>query len=196
VAPNWFVALPVPLALDLRQFSPPSGVRLFAPGDLHLTVAFLGPVTENLALAAFDAAAEFPLPPTSISFAGVKALGPARRPSAFSLCLADGRAQVEQALGAARDRICDAAGAQRDARPPLAHVTVARPRRSADPRERREAQRWAEGLVLPPMSAQLTHVSLYTWVEARSGAREQNNEDRKSALFRVVRERPLHGAEP
>jgi 2'-5' RNA ligase len=185
VAANWFVALPVQLALDLRSFAPPPGVRLFAPADLHLTVAFLGAVPESAALAAFEAAADFPLPAMRIAFAGIRALGSPRRPSAFSLCVGEGRSQVEAAMGALRARICAAAGVACDPRPPLAHVTLARPRRSADAHERRAAQTWAEGLALPPLSAQLERVCLYTW-----------SEDRQSALFRIVREQPLSAAVP
>ena len=182
VAPNWFVALPVACALDLAPFAPPPCVRLFAASDLHITVAFLGPVSAEQAHAAFEAACAFSLRPLQISFGAIKALGPAHRPSAFSALLEQGRAEVEQSIGQIRNQICDAAGAARDLRPPLAHLTLARPRRSARPAERAQAMRWAESLVLPPVTAQLTQIALYTW-----------NADRSQTLFHVERARTLTG---
>ncbi len=177
---NWFVALPVVCALDLAPFAPPPGVRLFGAADLHITVAFLGPVSAERAQAAFEAARAFSLRPLQISLGAVQALGPKHRPSAFSAVLAQGRGEVEHSIGQIRDLVCDAAGAPRDHRPPLAHVTLARPRRAARPAERAQAVRWAQSLVLPTVTAHLTQIALYT-----------RNADRTQALFHVERTRPL-----
>ena len=104
MAANWFIALPVPSGAWLEALTPPPAVRLFTRHDLHLTVAFLGAVSEARALAAFACAAELPLAPLEISLAQVVPLGARRRPSAFSALLDRGRVEVERAVGAVRAR--------------------------------------------------------------------------------------------
>ena len=173
---NWFVALPIPLELDLSAFAPPRCVRVFGRHDLHITVAFLGRVTPERATAAFEAARSFSLQPLTVSLGRIKALGPVRRPSALSALLESGRSEVERCIGEVRDRVCDAAEVPHDPRPPLAHITLARPARSASTRERAEAIRWAESLELPALTARLGELALYTW-----------SADRSQALFRIER---------
>ncbi|MFT3923829.1 MAG: hypothetical protein QM778_14950 [Myxococcales bacterium] len=174
VSANWFVALPISFELDLEQFAAPPGVRLFARADRHITVAFLGPVSPGRALAAFQAARDIPLKAIEVSLGAIEALGSPRRPSAFSALLARGRSEVEHAMGAVRALAWDAAEAQHDARPPLAHVTLARPRRAASHAERTRALDWARALALPEITARLTELALYTW-----------SDDRSQTLFRI-----------
>lgn len=183
MAANWFIALPVPAGPWFDALQPPAGVRMFGPLDLHLTVAFLGPVREDQALAAFQHAASFPLEPLQIRLGPVECLGSKRRPSAFSALLLDGRVEVEAALAAAREQMWDAAGARHDSRPPLAHVTFARPSRRTTGSELEQAMRWATALDLGGPSLFLDRIALYTW----SG-------DRQVALFRTVRALPLGAA--
>ena len=180
---NWFIALPVAAGEWFHALTAPPGVRLFGAEDLHLTVAFLGPVDEAHAHAAFALAAGFPLQARRVQLGSVEALGNRRRPSAFSALLTEGRVQVEQALGAARDAMWEAAGARPDARPPLAHLTFARPSRRASDHERAQALTWAKQLDLGAPQCQLTRIALYTW-----------SHDRATALFRIVRELPLPAA--
>lgn len=180
---NWFIALPVTAGPWFDALQPPAAVRLFGPSDLHVTVAFLGPVREDRALAAFAHAALFPLDPRMVRLGPVECLGSKRRPSAFSALLLDGRAEVEAALGAVRERMWEAAEARRDTRPPLAHVTLARPSRRATTAEHRQAMRWATALDLGAPSVRLHSIALYTW-----------SEDRKSTLFRIVSSLPLTAA--
>jgi 2'-5' RNA ligase len=183
VSPNWFLALPVSCDLDLASQSPPPCVRLFAREDRHLTVAFLGAVSAERALAAFEAARPVLMEPLAVSFGAMKALGPRHRPSAFSALLDQGREDVERFIAQVRDLACETAGVRRDERPPLAHVTLARPRRAARDEERAAAVRWAEALRLPPVTVRLTELALYTW-----------SEDRRQSLFRVERARGLDRA--
>lgn len=182
MASNWFIGLPAPLSFA-DALHPPPGVRLVTSEDLHLTLTFLGPVDSVRALSAFEAARCFRLPATDISLSHVVGLGPRKRPSAFSALLDQGRADVEQAMFEARDALFDAACVPRDPRPPLAHLTLARPRRSASVEERTLAQAWAEGLDLHSFRTRLTRLALYTW-----------SADRTTTQFRIERERLLDRA--
>lgn len=180
---NWFIALPVAAGPWFDALQPPAGVRLFGAEDLHLTVAFLGAVTERQARSAFEHAEQFPLATLGVQLGPVECLGSKRRPSAFSALLLAGRGEVEAALGETRQRMWDAAQARHDLRPPLAHVTLARPCRRATQAEVEQAARWARGLDLGGPTVQLDQIALYTW-----------SEDRKLALFRRVATLPLSAA--
>jgi 2'-5' RNA ligase len=180
VEPNWFIALPVPAGRFLSELAPPAAVRLFAPEDLHITVAFLGRVTPERAALAFDAAHAFALKSCEISLADVVALGNPDRPSAFSALLGDGREAVEDAIAATRHVLLSAAGAPPDLRPPLAHVTLARPQRRASPAQVADALSWARALDLQEPRCILAQLALFTW----SG-------DRTTNLFQIAQSRPL-----
>ncbi|MET0390284.1 MAG: hypothetical protein ABW321_30210 [Polyangiales bacterium] len=182
-AANWFIALPVTPGPWFQALTPPPAVRLFAPTDLHLTVAFLGAASETRALAAFELAADFPLAPLEVRLGALEGLGGKRRPSAFSALLTQGRDAVEMALGTARSAMWERAGARADTRPPLAHVTLARPQRKATEVEVAHALAWARALDLGAPSCTLTTIALYTW-----------SEDRSQTLFRRTRELPLREA--
>ena len=181
---NWFIGLPVPAGPWFAALQPPAGVRLFGLEDLHVTVAFLGAVDEARARAAFELAQDFPLRALSVTLAQVEALGSRRRPSAFSALLGEGRAEVEHAMGATRGAMWERAAAREDTRPPIAHVTLARPERRANHVQREAALAWAKQLVLGAPRCQLTGIALYTWSADRSS-------DRSLALFRRVCVLPL-----
>jgi RNA 2',3'-cyclic 3'-phosphodiesterase len=110
----------------------------------------------------------------------VEALGGRRRPSAFSALLARGRAEVERAMGEARDPMWQAAGARSDDRPALAHVTLARPQRRASDAHVKAARRWAKALDLGEPVCRLDRIALYTW-----------SDDREQALFQILDSLPL-----
>jgi len=179
---NWFVGLRVIGGEFLAALAPPPAVRLFAPSDLHITLAFLGPVAEARARESFAHAPSLPLTALDSELGEVVALGGKRRPSAFSALPVGHRAEIERAMSAVRDVMCDAAGAERETRPPLAHVTLARPLRRASDAEVAAAETWATGLDLGAARVRIESVALYTW-----------SEDRASALFRVIAEQPLRG---
>lgn len=176
--PNWFIGVPVAgAALMSRVPEAPRGIRTFHAEDLHFTVAFLGACGEERARAAL-AALSWPLPALDVTFGEVVPMGNPRRYSALSALLVTGRAEVEAAIGASRDAACAAAEVAVDERPPKAHVTIARPARSATEGDRREALRWARGIRLDGITERLDRVALYTW-----------SEDRLERLFRVVESR-------
>jgi 2'-5' RNA ligase len=178
---NWFIGIPVaPGAWFDRVTEPPRGVARAHPDDLHLTIAFLGSIRAGAAEAAFDALA-WDLPAREVVLGAVVPMGARRRPSAFSALLDTGRAEVEAAMERARGACFAAAGARPDERPPKAHVTVARPERTATEVERRGGEAWARAIDLGAPRVALDRAALFTWSEDRS----------RGPRFRVARERPL-----
>jgi RNA 2',3'-cyclic 3'-phosphodiesterase len=180
VQANWFIALRVLGGEFLAGVAAPAQVRVFAPEDLHITLAFLGKVGEERALQSFAHATAVPLAALSTSLGEVVALGSRRRPSAFSALPIAQRGQIEAAMSAVRDVLCDAAGAARETRPALAHVTLARPSRRATSAEIAVAKTWAADLTRAAPRVRIASVALYTW-----------SEDRARKLFRIVAEAPL-----
>lgn len=154
-------------------------MRVFAEADLHVTIAFLGPVDEAVAHAAWEALV-WPLGPTPVTLGEVVPLGPPDRYSALSALLVQGRWEIEAAIATARKPVCAVANVDEDPRPPKAHVTLARPKRRASEEERQGALRWASEIRLAAASLMLDRVALYTWAD-----------DRKETLFTIVRTRQL-----
>jgi len=176
MAANWFIGLPVAAGVWLSRLEPPAElpVRVFAPSDLHLTVAFLGAVSREAAHAAFAEAGSFALAPSEVRLGALVPLGRPARPSAFSALLCEGREAVEQAISAARGALFAAAGARPDHRPALAHLTLARPQRRASDLQVRAATAWACGIDLGAPVVRLDQIALYTW-----------SADRARQLFRI-----------
>lgn len=165
---SWFIGLPVtPGAWLAAVGEPPPAVRRLHPDDLHLTVAFLGAVSEDAARAGWDAL-RWGLPPREVTLGALVPMGSPRRPSAFAALLVDGRAEVEAAIGLAREPCFAAAGSRREERPPKAHLTLARPARGASDLERRDAERWAAAIDLGRPAVRLDRIALYTSSEDRS----------------------------
>lgn len=177
-AQNWFVALPVTAGPWFSALPPvPTGFRSFHPEDLHITVAFFGPVGERAARAGWEAA-RWTVGAVDASLGSVVPMGDPRRYSALSALLVQGREVVEAEIGAFRAPALAAAGAAPDRYAPKAHLTLARPMRSAGPSERAAGLTWAAALDLTEVRVRLDRIALYTWDEART--------DR---LFRVVVDR-------
>lgn len=181
--PSWFIALPVrrdDAERWLRSVpAPPAGFRLLPAADLHVTVAFFGAVSAERARAGWDALA-LALAPVAATVGPLVALGNPRRYSALGARLGEGRELVEAAIGAAREAPIRAAGAEPEARPPLAHVTLARPPRSAGPRERSAGLDWAAKVPLGA-ALHLDAVALYT----------RSNEAPPAPRYRAVLTRAL-----
>jgi 2'-5' RNA ligase len=173
---NWFIGLPVraeqlpPDAFD----SLPAGMRRFATGDLHITVAFFGGVDAAAAHAAWATAwpQQGPLAP---HVAGPAAFGHPRRPSAYGLELGDGRDKVATLIADWRDRLREAAGLAPETRAPRPHITLARVPRRAGPALRRRAADWVDSYEPEPSQLDLDAIALYTW-----------SDDRRSRQFQIV----------
>lgn len=173
MTPNWFIGLPVDPG---RWFAPlvrlaPDCVRVFHADDIHITVAFLGSCGEPRARLAWEHVVEHQqqlltevIPAT---LGGIEPMGNPRRPSALSVLLDQGSRPVAELIGTLRDGAWSAAEARPDRRPPLPHITVARPRRRANGAERRAALRWAREQPKVDASITLDRLALMTWAKDR-----------------------------
>jgi 2'-5' RNA ligase len=159
--PNWFVALP----LDARQLPTgeldalPPGTRGFHPLDLHVTVAFLGPVGHETALDAWSTA-DWSSEPALRAFTGPRAtFGSPRRPSAYGLELEDAAGNLQAFIARWRDHLLAAADRPADTRAVRPHVTLGRP-----PRRRGDTIRLRAWLAASPGPAPVTldRIALYT----------------------------------
>lgn len=185
MAPNWFIALPVPADpwFDSR-FDPPSpAFRRFQPQDLHLTVAFLGAVEETAARSAFDwitttldRGPRRPWqPPLQVTLGPLVPLGNPQRYSALSLLLNQGQEAAIALIDQLQNPARSIAGLPPETRSPKPHVTVLRPKRRATEADRTQGLAWAETLnhsphpTAPLASFVLTldQIALYTWHEVR-----------------------------
>lgn len=178
--PNWFVAIPIPAGNWFDRFvsSPPSAFRRFHPDDLHMTIAFLGPVDEAHARAAWEAL-HWPMKAITTTLGAIIPMGAPHRYSALSIEVVQSRDIIERAVFQCRDAISDAAGSKRENRPPKAHITIARPSRRATREDRSAGLRWAEQIDLHQHPITLDSVALYTWAE-----------DRRERQFRIVARTP------
>jgi 2'-5' RNA ligase len=186
MTPNWFIGLPVDPG---RWFTPlvssaPGFLRIFHPDDIHITVAFLGSCGEARAREAWahvhEQIRQAPPGPLRVTLGGVRPMGNPKRPTALSVVLSRQAGPVADLMGSLREGAWAAAEARSDDRPPLPHITVARPSRRAGGAERRRAIQWA--LERAPIDADITldRIALLTWAE-----------DRQRRQFRTVEQRPL-----
>lgn len=150
---NYFVAIPIPApaGLDECLSGAPSRLSRFHADDLHCTVAFLGPA-DPLVLPAVAAEVDaIRPPPVNLRFGRLVALPGHRRFSALSFELDLGRRELAELIAAHRDRLIEIGRGRPDRRPPLPHVTVARPPRHLRPDERQQILAWLPEVV-PPTS--------------------------------------------
>ena len=177
--PNWFIGLPVPPDgwHDELIASAPDGLRLFAPEDLHVTVAFLGGCGEERASAAWAEATRVEPRTIEARLGRLAAFGNPRRPSALAVKVEEAEAFLRPLLGVRGDAMRQAAGLQPEGREPRAHVTVARVPRRADRGLRDEAKAWIEEREPVDQPVSLERLALYTWAA-----------DRRQRQFRLVEE--------
>lgn len=163
--PNWFVALPIPATswIDDIAATAPAEVKMFAPSDIHLTIAFLGAMPPVRKLDIIQHIDTMAFSPFSLSLSHLRPLPSERSPSALSFEVAQGHNTAAAFIAQWRDILCDAAGAPRDTRPPLPHVTVARPDRRHGATGKRVALSWAASTAAPEVELQVDSIALYTW---------------------------------
>lgn len=173
--PNWFIALPV----DARRLPTgeldalPPGTRRFHPHDLHVTVAFLGPVERDTALHAWSMSDWTSQSILRVSTGSRATFGSPRRPSAYGLELEDPARHLHAFIERWRDHVLAAAGRPAETRAVRPHVTLGRP-----PRRRGDTIRLREWLAASPESTPLTldRIALYT--------RADPGDDRRFAVHR------------
>ena len=184
--PNWFIAFEVKSPAWFAALAPlPMGARLFHPDDLHATVAFLGPVSEGAALAAWRVASAISFQPIAFRPAAILPFGPRQKPSAWSVVPADGAPVIADIIVRHAPAIIAAATKMPAApmHPPRPHVTLARPTRAADHAPRDALATWAAAQQLPQDAVVIERLALYTWAA-----------DRRTRLFEqraVVTAQPL-----
>jgi RNA 2',3'-cyclic 3'-phosphodiesterase len=160
--PNWFVAIPAPDQALLPKAMPP-GLRLFGPADLHLTVAFLGAMPPERAGAVVAQMRQVQFAPFALVPSQWLALPSPERVSALALAVGEGHAQAVALMQAWRESFWAAAGATPDPRPPLPHLTVARPDRRAGAVGQAAALAWLATAPVPTARIWADRLALYTW---------------------------------
>ena len=179
---NWFIGLPVhadELPAGILASLPP-GIQRFHEEDLHVTVAFLGPIGERRARAAFALADWTQWPTLSATTGPRAAFGNPRRPSAYGLEV-EGDA-VRRFLAAWRDALLQAAGRPAETRGIRPHVTLGRPPRRLAATMRDRARPWLDE-TQPPTPLRLDRIALFA-----------GSDERPRRLFTRVRECPLAAA--
>ena len=188
---NWFIGLPV-RADELPAgvlASLPAGIQRFHEQDLHVTVAFLGPVDERRARAAWSLTEWSRLPPLAATTGARAAFGNPRRPSAYGLDL--GGDELERFLRDWRDPLLEAAGRPPDPRALRPHLTLGRPPRRLAATMRARARGWLQQ-EQPAAELRLDRIALYT----RSGDRPRRQFERVCECPFGAATAPCRVAEP
>lgn len=180
--PNWFVAIPIHAEALLQPWASavPAGLRLFHPADLHLTVAFLGPMLPGSSDAVVAQMRTVRFAPFDLVPGQLLGLPSAAHITALSLSIAEGHAQAVALMDAWRSVFWAAAGSPPDLRSPLPHITVARPDRRSGQAGQAAARQWLASATACPIRLRATSLALYTWAN-----------DRQQQQFRIVAEIPL-----
>ncbi len=167
--PNWFVALPVPAHSWLPSVMAdlPNTCRPFRPEDVHMTVAFFGAMDPTLQDEVVRVMASIREKPLVIRLGPLLTLPSEKRLSALSFSVTRGQEEAKSLIARWRDSLIRAARGRRETRPPLAHITVARPLRKAREQGKREGKAWARRVVPPTEPLALDRIALYTWAEDR-----------------------------
>lgn len=158
---NFFVALAVPDGPYRQRLieDAPADLGFHHPDDLHMTVAFLGKIGEEAALAAFDeVVGAVDAPPIAATLDTVKVLG--RNGTQVTLIPSDGNEEAAALMSAIKDPLELASGREPSERAPLPHVTVAEPLVSASKRKE-AAVAWAQNASPTPAPMTIDTVGLY-----------------------------------
>lgn len=182
--PNWFIALPLRGGEWLEEIrrTAPREVRVFHPDDVHITIAFLGaqPPGTHPVETMIKAMQSLVIPPCNCTFSRLRALPSPERMSAISWELDKGKSEISTIIRQHRAGLLQAASARPDNRPPLPHVTVARPRRQDGIRAIQAAAAWLPTVPPPTGEFLVTGIALYGWAK-----------DRTQRQFDILYEQPL-----
>lgn len=175
--PNWFIAFPVDLSAYAARISdPPVGNRRFQNDDLHITVAFLGSVSEKAAWTGWQTVCSQALPHIlPIVLGTMRGMGNPKVPSAWSATLNQGAETVADWMTRLGAPALTVAGAAPERRPPLPHLTLARPMAKATDVQRQAGEAWALAQTTTGIPLELRGIALYTW-----------SDDRRGTLFKKV----------
>jgi len=167
---NYFACLPVRFPGDpwlALKSDAPEALRWFHPDDLHLTVAFFGRENPDRIPAVREVLAGVPCIGTTVTLGALRLLPRPRRFSALSFQIQAGHEEIAGLIAAWRGPLLEAAGRPPDVRPPLPHLTIARPaRRHPDFRSGRIA-RWAAALTPPAAPISVQAPVLFGWSAER-----------------------------
>lgn len=165
---NWFIAFPVPgfwLPQILQHL--PESCRPFHPSDLHMTVAFLGALEPNAVLRVERELEETEAFGFEYRLGSLLTLPSNKRVSALSFSLREGKEEAATRMAALRDGFYKAAGQEPDPRPPLPHITVARPKYQARKGDLTEVFQWVQTTSPPDILLAVDELALYTWSDQR-----------------------------
>ncbi|MCB1045140.1 MAG: hypothetical protein KDC35_19510 [Acidobacteria bacterium] len=168
--PNWFVAYPLDRSERLLPFldHAPDGLRPFHHEDMHLTIAFLGALEATAQHHVTQLLRTCKWPRVEATLGKLLPLPNAKRFSALSFELREGRNEMVAVMSAYRDDLHRTAGIPLDRRPPLPHVTIGRPRRRASVAARLDLLAWGATLDVSNLRFCFDRVVLYTWADDRS----------------------------
>ena len=178
---NWFIALQPSEGINLKTIiqTIPSGLRAFAPEDLHITLAFLGPCTPDEALAAWIMACRTAPFVQQLTPKALQPMGNPKRPSAAALTF-DESDNLIRWMNDHQTRLLQKANRPPAKHPPLPHLTVARPKRRASESTRNSMIRWCHETKINMPDVVCLHMALYTW-----------SHNRRERLFRTTKEYSL-----
>ena len=147
--PSCFAALPVPPLPELTALHAalPPELRRIHPEDQHLTIAYFGRIDPALHAPLLDALAGAQFEGARVVLDAVLPLPSREHPSALTLTLepGDGTDAIVALMNDQRAPLAAIAGTPVETRPPLPHVTFARPRGRRMTDARRDAVlAWAD----------------------------------------------------
>lgn len=162
---NWFIAFPVIAGSDIVAKSVdgrPPAILPVAADDLHITVAFLGPVSRRKAYSAWRKLADFSPGSVDITFNQLKPFGPYSKPTAYGLSLAHGRESIHNLISSVRKKVLSSAGKKPHAGRIVPHVTVARPCRRLSRDDFSAISSWRNDYEVPAINIVIDEIALYT----------------------------------
>ena len=177
-----FVAidLPKPVCWRLGQLlpQPPRGVRPASPGQLHLTLHFLGDVADETHAALTGALTRVELEPFTIAIRGTGVFPPRGRPTVLWAGVAESAslAALHAAVGAA----LESCGLEIERRPYVPHVTLAR-LTPAVPRA------WASRFLADTVGLSIDAIPIDRFILYRSRKRDGATEHAVEATFPPAR---------